>query len=82
MYQVIQSCVENFSIYLKISSGVIFFSPPDINEYSSDEDFISEPETEYTVGGSPLTLKKIENFHVLVAILDSGNHGNLKKFQI
>ena len=29
-----------------------------INEYSSDEDFISEPDTEYTVGGSTLTLEK------------------------
>ena len=53
-----------------------------INEYSSDEDFISEPDTEYTVRGSPLTLKKIKKFHVLAAILDSGNHGNLKKIQI
>ena len=49
-----------------------------INEYSSDE-----ADTEYTVGGSPLTLENIFlDFHVLAAILDSGNHGNLKKFQI
>ena len=53
-----------------------------INENSSDEDFIGEPDTEYTVGGSPLTLEKTTNFHVSAAILDSGDHGNLEKCQI